>query len=1386
MKATSRILVTLTVMVLCLAGLSPFPPAAARSSDTFWVRMPATAYHAAPISAVRAVDYGRFAWLELTAENLDQLQASGLPFQVYPEPFTLHLGEQSFDPRQGGPNLPAGWEGVHGTGPDLYLVQLIGPTRAEWLDDLRRSGLQIVQYIHPFTYIVWGEAQAVERVAAADLVRWSGPFAPAYRVLPRWRNLPDEPVPVSVLLVRAADTDAAIRRLEALGGKNEGRAILNAIFEVANFTLSGARFQEAARIPGVYSLQPEPTDGGLRGEMSDQINVNNYDANNQAFPGYQAWLAAAGVDGNGVIIANVDGGIQDTHPDLVNRIVPCTGQTCGGSAQSAHGTHTAGIMAADGSSGVLDPYGFLRGLGMAPGANLVEQVYSPWFQQPGGMLLLMTDSYNNGASLSGNSWGPSGSPQGYDNDTMQVDIGVRDADPNAPGNQPLSYILSIMNGNGGYQTQGTPDEAKNIFTIGSTKMQTSGGAQILEIDDLSSNTAHGPCLDGRNIPHLVAPGCYVDSTVTGSGHGLMCGTSMASPHVSGAVALFIEYYRTLFGVDPSPALVKAAFLPVAHDLAGHLDADGNVLGHPFDSKQGWGRMDTEAVVSPTVSVEYFDNPAIFDNTGEEWVQTLSAADPTQPVRLMLVWTDAPGHGLGGSTPAWNNDLDLAVEWEGNTYYGNNFDSNGWSQPGGSADFMNNTEGVFLGPTAAGALTVHVIAANINSDGIPNQGDDTDQDFALACYNCVRGADFTLRAVPDAFDLCAPATVTGTLEVGQVLSYSHDVTLEALNVPAGVTVGIVPNVVTPPGEAALTLEVGSATLDGEYTLVLSGTAQVTNVHTAEVDLRVSSQVPAAPALLSPPDGATGQPYTELPFTWELLPLVQNYRLQVDTHPTFPAPVVDVTGIPTATYTPDTPLEPATCYFWRAMGENACGAGLWATPFHFATVALTVGFSDDMESGPGQWSHQAAQGTDHWTLSTAQSHSPTHSWFVPDDPVITDSRLWNTMPVPVGAGSSLTFWHRYQFEGTGYDGAVLEISTDGGGTWTDLGPYITSGGYNGTISTCCSNPLGGRQAWVGDLTTWAEVTVDLSAFAGQNVQVRWRIGCDSSVSDVGWYLDDVQITAPLPPHPAPVVLDVTPDNGPPGVQTAVTITGQSFLPTPVVMLDSTPLLSVTHISSTTLAAVVPAGLTPGVYDLTLYNGQDCQEATLPAAFTIGCPPNDPQAGFVHDSPVELGEPIHFTSTVTGTKPFTWTWDFGDGQGSSADPNPVYTYTAYGQFTVTLTVENLCAQVVVSDGVEVLCLPPTGQISSTSPVTLGEAVYFTATLAGTGPLSYTWDFGGPGTGIGLDSLTPVYTYTQAGDFPVSLVITGPCGPATLTETVTVNSEEVTYSVYLPLIRK
>ena len=659
------------------------------------------------------------------------LENSGAQYQTIENPYTLTLGGQSFDPLFSTPSFTAALSGKEKSGSaGLHLVQFHGPIKDAWLADLEAAGLEIVQYIHPFTYVVWGETIAIDQSRGQEAVRWMGDYLPAYAVLPENRALNSDPILVRAVIIPQVGLETTIAAIEGLGGTLVGSSSdSDPVFDLATFLLPGNLLSAAATLNGVYTISPVPMDGGDRGEMSNQINVGNYDGSNMAFTGYEDWLDSVGLSGDGVIIANVDSGMDQTHPDLVNRVIACTGTTCGNYTTSNHGTHTAGIMAADGSSGVLDTFGFLRGLGMAPGANLVEQVYDPTYSYVGGMLTLMTESYNNGAVVSGNSWGPSATPQGYDEDTRLVDVGVRDADPETGGNQQLSYILSIMNGNGGTSSQGAPDEAKNTFTVGSTVMQNSGGTQYTNINDLSYNTAHGPALDGRTIPHLVAPGCYVDSTIYGGTYDLMCGTSMASPHVTGSVALFIEYYRELFGVDPSPALVKAAFLPVAHDLAGNLDADGGTLGHPFDSKQGWGRLNTNAVVNSNMTVIYFDQETLFNNTGETWTYNLTYNETIPYLHAMLVWTDAPGHGLGGDTAAWVNDLDLSININGDTYLGNNFDVDGLSVTGGSADGMNNTEGVFLENVPAGNYTFTVSASEIAGNGVPNLGDDTDQDFA---------------------------------------------------------------------------------------------------------------------------------------------------------------------------------------------------------------------------------------------------------------------------------------------------------------------------------------------------------------------------------------------------------------------------------------------------------------------------------------------------------------------------------------------------------------------------------------------------------------------------------------------------------------------------------
>jgi serine protease AprX len=863
--------------------------------------------------------------------------------------YTITLGEQSFDPLEHMAPMPLEWGHVAQEGNDLRLIQFDGPIQESWVESMQNAGLKPVQYIHPFTYITWAAPESMNDVSHIPHLRWSGDFVNGYRVLPKWRGLNVTPICARVMAYKGADIAEVIEQLQIAGATRIDQRSLDLRFEIISFITPGNSLNEISKIRGVFTVQPTPTDGGLRSEMSNQINAGNFDAGNNAFPGYRDWIQDVGVDGDGVTIAIVDGGSDQSHSDLSGQFVSCDGQSCGGNASSSHGTHTAGIVGATGASETTDSYGFLRGQGVAPGVSLVEQVYSPTYQQSGGMTLLMTESYRNGASASSNSWGPSGSPQGYDVDTLEVDIAVRDAEPNEEGNQQFTYVLAIMNGNGGTSSQGSPDEAKNIITVGSTKMRTSGGSQYTEINDISSNSAHGPCLDGRTIPHIVAPGCSVDSTTPGS-YGLMCGTSMACPQVAGGVALFVNQYRDAYDEDPSPALIKAAITAVATDLAGNDDADGGTLGHPFDSKQGWGRMDLSAMlINNEGSVRYYDAPVVLEQTGDQWTATVSPVDPSKPMRIMLAWTDALGHGLGGSTPAWNNDLDLTVSTGLSSYKGNNIGSQGWSTTGGNADGKNNTEGVFLGPAAPTQATITVTAANLTSDGIPGEGDGIDQDFSVVCYNCAAEPGFSISVNPSTQSVCAPESVEYTIYVGQLMGYDFPITLSA-EAASGITATFSQNPVIPPATVTMSVSVNGIVGDGTHTIGIVGTSSDGTAHDASAAVDVSSGLPGVASLLQPTNGATGEAVSPT-FFWQEEVGVNTWRFQLSTSASQGGIIHDASNIDISSYHVPFILESNTSYYWRVNGSNNCGDGGWASWWSFTTTdAMTVLLVDDDDNSP----------------------------------------------------------------------------------------------------------------------------------------------------------------------------------------------------------------------------------------------------------------------------------------------------------------------------------------------------------------------------------------------------------------------------------------------------
>ena len=157
--------------------------------------------------------------------------------------------------------------------------------------------------------------------------------------------------------------------------------------------------------------------------------------------------------------------------------------------------------------------------------------------------------------------------------------------------------------------------------------------------------------------------------------------------------------------------------------------------------------------------------------------------------------------------------------------------------------------------------------------------------------------------------------------------------------------------------------------------------------------------------------------------------------------------------------------------------------------------------------------------------------------------------------------------------------------------------------------------------------------------------------------------------------------------------------------------------------------------------------------------------------------VGQGFAFTNLSTGTGPLAYTWDFGDGSPLSSETNPVHIYTAVGTYTVTLTVDGPYGQDAVTGTVTAYLAANADFSPLDITAIVGQELAFTNLSTGTGPLTYTWDFG---DGSPLSSETnPVHIYTAVGTYTVTLTVDGPYGQDVITGTVAVQARQ-----YLPVI--
>jgi len=174
-------------------------------------------------------------------------------------------------------------------------------------------------------------------------------------------------------------------------------------------------------------------------------------------------------------------------------------------------------------------------------------------------------------------------------------------------------------------------------------------------------------------------------------------------------------------------------------------------------------------------------------------------------------------------------------------------------------------------------------------------------------------------------------------------------------------------------------------------------------------------------------------------------------------------------------------------------------------------------DSHEDGEAGWVKQgiAFDGTPTsygWNIVNNNPYSGNNVWFAPDVNGNSNMTLTTSTSYAIPAGGAeLIFFHKYATE-SGFDGGVVEISSDGGTTWNYLPPNkFVRNGYNGIIPIV-NNPLIGTSdaaAFTGTIGDYVCSIASLGDYAGQNIRIRFRMTSDVGTVVDGWYIDDVYI-------------------------------------------------------------------------------------------------------------------------------------------------------------------------------------------------------------------------------------------------------------------------------------
>jgi hypothetical protein len=323
----------------------------------------------------------------------------------------------------------------------------------------------------------------------------------------------------------------------------------------------------------VWGVLYDAAAGTVRVDLNDDLDFTDDEAMKPYKDGFQ--VGYFGTDDPATEIAERIPFVVEVRKDVVYNASGAKADYVSiGVIEGSHGTHVAGITAANGLFG-----GEMNGA--APGAKLVSSRACTWsggctnVALTEGMIDLVV---NRGVDIVNMSIG--GLPALNDGNNARSELYTRLIDTYG-----VQLVISAGNSGPGANTIGDPALSDKVISVGATISKETWaanyGSKVEKRYAMMPFSSRGPREDGGFTPTLSAPGAAINTTQTWSpggpvaeagyslppGYSMLQGTSMASPQAAGASALLLSAAKQK-GIELKPATLRTALTSTADHIAG--------------------------------------------------------------------------------------------------------------------------------------------------------------------------------------------------------------------------------------------------------------------------------------------------------------------------------------------------------------------------------------------------------------------------------------------------------------------------------------------------------------------------------------------------------------------------------------------------------------------------------------------------------------------------------------------------------------------------------------------------------------------------------------------------------------------------------------------------